>query len=287
MALLEGRRSNNNLQSEYYLRARDNLTILGSLGFHIKKAGITVPVKAKDLDLVVSRLTEILGRDMSLVIPHFFLKQTPPKDKRKLGYITRSITSSERNGEEGSIVEEQIVPQEISQIAFKDQPPFCLYNKPKGSDRVGRHFIYEIDRVQGDYLQANVNILAGIGKSLPEIRYGFDVMILVMMAMGLVEWRGKKNFDNPLFFITTARLTNEMKDSKPAAYLLNRLYEDLGLEKKWLGLAVVHRMLVRDHSTGGVIVKITPSDYEDVFQKVRIKFNQSVEKMRSANPTLF
>lgn len=104
--------------------------------------------------------------------------------------------------------------------------------------------------------------------------------------MALVDW-GSTNPRKPLFIVTTARLTNAMKDSKPSAYLLNRLYEELGLSKKWLGLAVVHRLLVREHWTGAVIAKILPSEYKNTLGKVRSKFNLAVEKMRLSNPGLF
>jgi hypothetical protein len=270
---------------ECYLHAWTTLNKLNDLGFLVKKAGISVPVSKKDAYSVADRLTEILGRDMRLSIPHYFFKQTPERTG-KPGYITRTITSAKRNKGEGSIVEEQIVPQDIVNLSFVNKPPYCLFQEPNEKARVGRLFIYEITEGHRDYMQENIVILAGIGKSLPEVKYGFDVMTLAMISAALVDW-GSTNPQKPLYIITTARLTNAMKDSKPSAYLLNRLYEELGLNKKWLGLVVVHRLLIRDHWTGAVIVKILPSEYENTLEKVRSKFNQAVEKMRLSNPSLF
>lgn len=78
---IEGQPGNNNFKSEYFLHARKTLHKLKGLGFFIKRAGISTPVEEKEADLMAGRLKEILGRDMSLSIPHYFLKQVPKRSK--------------------------------------------------------------------------------------------------------------------------------------------------------------------------------------------------------------
>lgn len=78
---IEGQPGNNNFKSEYFLHARKTLHKLKGLGFFIKRAGISTPVEEKEANLMAGRLKEILGRDMSLSIPHYFLKQVPKRSK--------------------------------------------------------------------------------------------------------------------------------------------------------------------------------------------------------------
>jgi len=143
--------------------------------------------------------------------------------------------------------------------------------------------------------------LAGIGKNTQEIvdkvfgpdnklkienvLHGSTVINLARIAISLLNW-GMRNPEKSLFFVSTARLTND-QGSIPQAYLLNKLFNKLGWNPEWLGLAVIRSLAERKHPTGAMLVEIKPEQYKEAFKKVRIKFNQAVKKMLQENSGLF
>ncbi len=86
---------------------------------------------------------------------------------------------------------------------------------------------------------------------------------------------------NLYFFIGTARLKND-QDSPPSAFILNRIYENLGWEPTWLGLCCARTGYGRQHPTGAVLVEIKPSQYQKAYDEIRGQLNQAVEKMITA-----
>ncbi|MCJ7739945.1 hypothetical protein MUP32_01335, partial [Candidatus Microgenomates bacterium] len=90
----------------------------------------------------------------------------------------------------------------------------------------------------------------------------------------------------PLFLVSTARLTND-QGTPPQAYLLNKIFDELGLDHTWTGMADVRSATLRTHPTGAVVVKVQPGEYEAIFTKIRDRFNAAAEKMIKENPGYF
>jgi len=301
-----------------YLAAKETATQLGKLGFHLKRAGISIAVEPLDVAVTNALLTTKLNPNydpktdptMMTTIPHYFINLSPTKTKNSLpAYCARTITSPHfpRLGvpnDPGPIIRELGASVKIN---FIDEPPYCIYPKNAKETNLPEHII--LKGISAKFNKGenwtnfdfNVGILAGIGKNTQEIvdkvfgpdnklkienvLHGSTVINLARIAISLLNW-GMRNPEKSLFFVSTARLTND-QGSIPQAYLLNKLFNKLGWNPEWLGLAVIRSLAERKHPTGAMLVEIKPEQYKEAFKKVRIKFNQAVKKMLQENSGLF
>ncbi|MBI5127771.1 hypothetical protein HZA76_04950 [Candidatus Roizmanbacteria bacterium] len=279
--VIEAQSVNRLKTSGYLSHAHNNLNKLKKLGFHIKRALISIPTRPDQVNNVADQLSLILGAKMKSDVPHYFITLIHPSSNGKPAYIARMITSIERDGFD-SIVREYGVS---SSIYFFDYPPYCYYREPKDNDEPSRLFMGAINRLKtvGEIHEQNVAIMAGIGRSDTKLSHGADVISLARIALSLVDW-GSNAPDKPLFILSTTRLTNEnLANPIPQAYLLNRLFEKLKMRPEWLGVSVVRAGSVRTHPTGAVIVRILPQEYDEKIRTVMTEFNLAVGKMRKLN----
>ncbi len=298
-----------------YLEAKKVSDQLGKLGFHIKKAGISVAVKPYDVAEAIALLSGVLGPDMRTTISSYFLTLTPTKVGKSIpAYCPRTIISTDNDYQRlldrvditESVIKEWGYPAEIK---FINEYPYCLYpEKPKQSSKIILSRIIEEgiekklnDKVDKDAYKQIVAILAGIGrntsevtqkvydkmeKQVYEVYHGSTVVSLARMAMALVDW-GMKNPIKPLFLVSTARLTNDQGLKIPQAYLLDHIIKQLGWDHSWLGMLVGKVGGLRNYPTSAVIVEIKPEQYQDALLKIRSLFNKAVKKMVSENSGLF
>ncbi|MFA5770217.1 MAG: hypothetical protein WC894_01825 [Patescibacteria group bacterium] len=303
---------------ECYLDAKRTAIQLNNLGFLFKKAGISVAVEPYDVAITNALLSNILNPNpdpgsnpnMMTTIPHFFLSLSPTKTKNLLpAYCARSIISplSNRFGvpnDPGSIILEQGASVNIN---FIDEPPYCIYPKNAEKNTLPAHIILneiraKLKDINWKVADLNVGILAGIGKNTQEttnkifsenneskienVLHGSTVVNLARIAISLLDW-GMKNSGKSLFFISTTRLTNDNDSTPPQAYLLNKLFKQLGWNPEWLGMPIVRAGAERTHPTGAMLVEIKPSEYHETLNMLQLQFNKAVEKMTLANPNLF
>ena len=264
---------------EGYILAQSNLLRLTNLGFHIQEAGIAIPASAVDVDYASKSLSDVLGAHMKAGIPHYFITLTPPQSSGLPAYVARTITSIKDDGEVHSLVKEYGVEGVID---FEDKAPYCHYKAIGGVEEPNRLFYSAIGRMKkrGELEDQNIVLLAGIGRVRKDVNHGSNIISLARIALALVDW-GFSNPADPLFILSTTRLTNENPDNPvPQAYLLDRLFRKIKLRPNWLGVAVVRRGAERSHPTGAVIVQILPQDYEKTIEIVRMEYNSAVENMQ-------
>lgn len=283
-----------------YLAANKTRRALKRQGFKLDEAGVHVAVEPYDVAVKIASLSGILKADMRTQIPSYFMSLTSLKRKQPPSYITRTITSTinEPNKNQESIVREWGTKRTIT---FESQPPYREYENVHDTDEVEQLFMEELGRrlgklgIDNPLNRQNIVILAGIGKNsrtvaesitgnanlqVEDVKYGSRVMILAMLSMALLDW-GMKKPNKSLFFVTTARLTND-QDSPPSSYILNKIFVDLGWDPVWLGLCCARGGAIREHPTGAVLVEIKPEQYQVALDKARTQFNQAVEKMITA-----
>lgn len=282
-----------------YLEANKTRRVLKRKGFKLDEAGVYVAVEPFDVSVASVSLSGILDADMRTQIPSYFMVQSTPNKKQPPSYITRTITRTinEPKTENASIVQEFGAQRSIT---FINKPPYCIFENIHDDDEVDveRLFIRELNLRLKDFGRdysldkPNVVILAGIGKNnqkildntienshltVRDVKHGSSVMILAMLSMALVDW-GMKSPDKSLFFICTARLTND-QNSPPSSYILNKIFVDLGWDPAWLGLCCARTGVARKHPTGAVLIEIKPEQYQVALNTIRTQFNKAAEKM--------
>lgn len=291
-----------------YLEAENTALQLDKLGFHFKKAGLSIAVDPQEVAVTNALLSSILdSKNMMTTIPHYFMNLSPTKIKSPLpAYCARTIISPHTSrfgvpNDPGSIIRELGASKKIE---FIDKPPYCIYPKDIEKNSIPKHIIFdEILRrsPEIDVMNLNVGILAGIGKNTQEIAkkflhendelkvenvlHGSKVVDLARISISLLDW-GMCGPEESLFFVSTARLTNE-QDSIPQAYILDKLFKQLEWNPKWVGLCVIRAGAERIHPTGAMVVEIKPSQYHKALGTTLLHFNEAVNRMELANPNLF
>lgn len=294
-----------------YLEALKVSGELERLGFEFKRAGVTVVTKPSKVATAFAVLKSVLGSDMMSQIPHFILSLTSPKNPESFpSHYSRTITSAidEPNKSKDSILKEYISRRGIR---FLDNPPACEWDYyPEHDEKAEQLFAKEIGEKtkRTDFETMNIVFLAGIARnskevsekilkkklSVSEIKHGSTVIDLARIAMVLYAWGSKKPSDS-LFIISTTRLTNNFDKTPTQAYLLNKMFNALGLNPKWLGICVARvgerkvgttTVDYRENPTGAVLVEIKPEEYQKVLETVKIQFNQAVEKMTTAKENI-